>query len=69
MLSSMFGYDRATYVAENIFWWGHITLVLAFLNYLPYSKHLHVLTSVPNVFFASLKPKGALNPINLQDET
>jgi Fe-S oxidoreductase len=39
------------------------------LNYLPYSKHLHVLTSVPNVFFSSLKPKGALHPINLQDET
>jgi Fe-S oxidoreductase len=69
MLSSMFGYDRATYAAENIFWWGHITLVLAFLNYLPYSKHLHVLTSIPNVFFASLKSKGVLTPINLQDET
>ncbi len=70
-LSSMFAFDynRGTYLAEIIFWWSHITLVLAFLNYLPYSKHLHVLTSVPNVFFASLKPKGALNPINLQDET
>ncbi len=68
-LNSLFEYNRATYVAENVFWWGHITLVLAFLNYLPYSKHLHVLTSVPNVFFSSLKPKGALHPINLQDET
>ena len=68
-LSSFFGYSSTTYIAETIFWWGHITLVLAFLNYLPYSKHLHVLTSVPNVFFSSLKPKGALNPINLQDET
>ncbi|MDP1676840.1 MAG: (Fe-S)-binding protein [Bacteroidota bacterium] len=68
-LSTFFEYNRTTYIAENIFWWGHITFVLAFLNYLPYSKHLHVLTSVPNVFFSSLKPKGALNPINLQDET
>ncbi len=68
-LSSFFGYSSTTYIAETVFWWGHITLVLAFLNYLPYSKHLHVLTSVPNVFFSSLKPKGALNPINLQDET
>lgn len=68
-LSSFFAYNQTTYIAENIFWWGHITLVLAFLNYLPFSKHLHVLTSVPNVFFSSLKPKGALTPINLQDET
>lgn len=68
-LSSAFDYNRGTYIAERVFWWSHIGLVLAFLNYLPYSKHLHVLTSVPNVFFASLKPKGALQPINLQDET
>jgi len=69
ILSSFFEYNRTTYIAENIFWWGHIIFVLAFLNYLPYSKHLHVLTSVPNVFLSSLKPRGALNPINLQDET
>ncbi|MEW5800244.1 MAG: (Fe-S)-binding protein [Bacteroidota bacterium] len=68
-LSSFFEYSRTTYIAEKFFWWAHIGLVLAFLNYLPYSKHLHVLTSIPNVFFASLKPKGALKPINLQDET
>lgn len=70
-LSSFFAfeYSRETYLLEKFFWWSHIGLVLAFLNYLPYSKHLHVLTSVPNVFFSSLKPKGALNPINLQDET
>jgi Fe-S oxidoreductase len=64
-----FGYTQGTYLAEAFFWWGHIVLVLAFLNYLPYSKHFHVLSSVPNVFFSSLKPKGALTPINLQDET
>ncbi|NUN68800.1 MAG: (Fe-S)-binding protein [Bacteroidetes bacterium] len=68
-LASLFGYDQSTYLAERFFWWAHIGLVFAFLNYLPYSKHLHVLTSIPNVFFASLKPKGALEPINLQDET
>lgn len=52
----------------ELFWWMHIVLVLGFLNYLPHSKHLHVLTSVPNVYFSSLKPKGALNPINLEAE-
>ena len=53
----------------HVFFWGHIVTVLGFLNYLPYSKHLHVLTSVPNVYFSHLGPKGALKPINLADET
>ncbi len=52
----------------DFFWWIHILLVLAFLNYLPYSKHLHVLTSVPNVYFTSLKPRGALKPTDLEAE-
>jgi Fe-S oxidoreductase len=52
----------------EVYWWIHIVLVLGFLNYLPYSKHAHVLTSVPNVFLTSLKPKGALTPINLEEE-
>ena len=52
----------------EIFWWTHITVVLLFLNYLPYSKHLHVLTSIPNVYFSSSKPRGALNPLNLEAE-
>ena len=51
------------------FFWGHMVAVLGFLNYLPYSKHLHVLTSIPNVYFSSLAPKGAIAPINLADET
>jgi Fe-S oxidoreductase len=53
----------------NIFWWSHILLVLGFLNYLPYSKHLHVLTSVPNVYLSKLNSKGALRPLNLNDES
>lgn len=52
----------------EIFWWTHIVVVLVFLNYLPYSKHLHVLTSVPNVYFSSLRPRGELKPINLEAE-
>lgn len=66
---SLFSYNQTTYTLQYFFWWMHIGLILAFLNYLPYSKHLHVLTSIPNVFFTNLKPKGALTPINLQDET
>lgn len=55
-------------VFYEICWWTHIALVLGFLNYLPYSKHLHVLTSIPNVYFSSMKPRGALRPINLEEE-
>lgn len=57
-----------TVVWYEMFWWFHILLVLGFLNYLPHSKHLHILTSIPNVFFASLQPRGALKPINLEEE-
>ncbi len=52
-----------------VFLWAHMIAVLGFLNYLPYSKHLHVLTSIPNVYFSDLGPRGALKPINLADET
>lgn len=50
----------------EVFWWTHIVLVLAFLNYLPYSKHLHVLTSIPNVYFSSGRPRGNLKNLNLE---
>jgi len=61
---------RKSYINFEYFWWIHIITILIFLNYLPYSKHLHVLTSIPNVFFSKLKPeKNTLKPINLEDET
>ena len=50
-------------------WWVHIVAVLGFMNYLPYSKHLHVITSLPNVYFSDLKRKNYLKPINFEDET
>lgn len=53
----------------ELFWWMHIIFVFGFLNYLPYSKHLHVLTSIPNVFFAKLDDQKGLKKINLEDET
>jgi Fe-S oxidoreductase len=43
--------------------WTHVSLVFIFLNLLPYSKHFHVITGIPNVFFTSLKPKGRLEPM------
>lgn len=64
---SSYGIETLT-IFYYVFWWMHIGLVLLFLNYLPYSKHLHVLTSIPNVYFAKLTPKGTLQTVNLSDE-
>ncbi|MCE8424218.1 MAG: (Fe-S)-binding protein [Candidatus Methanoperedens sp.] len=38
----------------NAFWWIHAIVLLSFLNYLPYSKHMHILAAIPNLFFRSL---------------
>ena len=45
---------------ERSAWWLHITGILIFLNYLYYSKHLHILLAFPNTYFANLNPKGQL---------
>jgi Fe-S oxidoreductase len=43
--------------------WIHSFMILAFLNYLPFGKHFHVITGIPNVFFMNLKAKGRVTPI------
>jgi Fe-S oxidoreductase len=48
--------------------WAHIGLVLAFGAYLPYSKHLHIISSEPNVYFRNLEPRGALRKMDLEAE-
>lgn len=48
-------------ILERIFWWLHILGVFAFLNYLPYSKHLHIILAFPNAYYARLTPSGTLN--------
>jgi heterodisulfide reductase subunit C len=47
-------------VLERICWWLHIAGIFAFLNYLPYSKHLHILLAFPNAYFARLWPEGKI---------
>jgi ferredoxin len=47
-------------VLERTCWWLHILGILAFLNYLPYSKHLHILLAFPNAYYARLEPEGKL---------
>ncbi len=46
---------------ERFCWWFHIVGVLAFLNYIPYSKHFHVFLAFPNVYYSKLKPRGELS--------
>jgi Fe-S oxidoreductase len=41
----------------NIFWWGHVLIIFTFMNYLPYSKHFHIVTSLPNVYLSKLGPQ------------
>jgi len=43
--------------------WTHSTLVLVFLNLLPHSKHFHIITALPNLFFSNLAPRGAMAPL------
>jgi len=57
------------HVIERGAWWLHIVGILIFLNYLYYSKHLHILLAFPNTFFANLNPKGQFtNDANVTKE-
>ena len=58
---------ETVHTIEKVAWWLHIVGILIFLNYLYYSKHLHILLAFPNTFFANLKPKGQLT--NLESVT
>jgi Fe-S oxidoreductase len=53
---------------HEITWWTHVVVLLAFLVYIPYSKHLHILAAIPNCFFKSLRPKGELQKMDLENE-
>jgi heterodisulfide reductase subunit C len=59
--------DHSLHIVERIGWWGHIVMVLGFLNYLPISKHFHILLAFPNVYYASLEKKGKFT--NLESVT
>jgi heterodisulfide reductase subunit C len=54
-------------VIERTAWWLHILGILAFLNYLYYSKHLHILLAFPNTYYGRVKPQGEFN--NLESVT
>jgi heterodisulfide reductase subunit C/nitrate reductase gamma subunit len=54
-------------VIERVAWWGHILGIFAFLNYLPFSKHLHIMLAFPNTYLSNLEKKGRLT--NLESVT
>ena len=53
--------ESALHIIERAAWWLHIIGILVFLNYLYYSKHLHILLAFPNTYCGKLQPKGQLN--------
>jgi Fe-S oxidoreductase len=53
--------------ASQLSWWLHMAGILVFLNYLPFSKHLHIVAATPNIFFRSSRPRGALSTPDLEN--
>lgn len=65
-------FSGGSHTMYEVFFWAHILIVFAFLNYLPYSKHFHVLSSVVNTFLSNFRIpyQGiTLKPINFEDES
>jgi Fe-S oxidoreductase len=52
----------------SVLWWLHMLIVATFLVYLPGSKHLHIATSFPNIYFRKLEPRGELPAMDLEQE-
>jgi Fe-S oxidoreductase len=67
-LSHLFGSGSATHDAERVLVWAHVLIILAFLAYLPRSKHLHIFTAVANVYFGRTRARGRLEPLRFDDE-
>jgi Fe-S oxidoreductase len=62
-------WEGAGPVLFHVFYWAHIGILLFFMNYLPYSKHMHVLSSIPNVFLRNLEKGYPIRPIeNIEGE-
>ncbi len=59
--------SAAVHLAHDVFWWAHALLVLGFLNYLPFSKHLHVVVSLPNTFLSNTSGPGTVGTMRPLD--
>ncbi|HEY2259041.1 MAG TPA: (Fe-S)-binding protein [Solirubrobacteraceae bacterium] len=67
LLSHLFADSQATRVLERVFVWAHVVTILAFLAYLPRSKHLHIATAAFNVWYGRTGPGGRLEPLRFDD--
>jgi Fe-S oxidoreductase/nitrate reductase gamma subunit len=68
LLSNLISFSYAQTLYEWA-WWIHILAIFVFMNYLPFSKHLHVYTSLFTVYYGSDTIPAKLNPINFEDES
>lgn len=60
----LFGSNESTlHTIERVGWWIHIVGILAFMNYLPSSKHFHIIMAFPNVYYSKLEPKGQFSNV------
>lgn len=53
---------------QKAMWWLHLALLYGFANFLPYSKHFHVFTALPNIYFRELEPRRSLKPMDMEAE-
>lgn len=56
LITPFFEKKASTYY--QVFWWLHVLIILVFMNYLPYSKHFHIVSSLPNVYLSKLGPQN-----------
>jgi Fe-S oxidoreductase len=66
LMVTYFGMRRLGGVAAEVCWWAHVLILLAFLNYLLYSKHSHIIAALPNIYFRKLGQRGALPKLNME---
>lgn len=66
LISPIFGgmSPETVEIIERVCWWMHISGILVFMNYLYYSKHLHILLAFPNTYYAKLSPKGEFDNLD-----
>ncbi|UCF05656.1 MAG: 4Fe-4S dicluster domain-containing protein [bacterium] len=65
----MSGWGMNLPIANGIFAWIHHLIIFFFLIYIPFSKHIHILGAIPNVFFRNLGPMGTLSRMDFEDES
>ena len=66
LMISYFGMRYGGPAVVRVSWWTHVVILLAFLNYLLYSKHSHIIAALPNIYFRNLGQRGVLPKLNME---